>query len=167
MEKVLLISEETLKSETVINDNVDDAYIRPAIECSQDIYLHQLIGTSLLNDLCAKVRENTLTDDDKLLLDEYITPYLKFKVCSEITLVLAYKYRNAGIVQTQTDFVSNSIMKDAQLMKDYYDQRANFYAIRLTDWLCANSAKFPNYHNHKTGDVCPNRGAYNTNIYLG
>lgn len=168
MSKVLLISEETLKAETILNDNVDGAYLRPAMETSQDIYLQQLIGTYLLDTLCEMVEKDNIPDAYKELLDEYITPFLKYKVCSEITLELAYKYRNAGVVQTQTDYVSNTIMRDAQTMKDFYDMRANFFAIRLTDYLCANSNSFPEYRNKRdSADMMADRDSYNTNLFLG
>jgi hypothetical protein len=163
---VYLISEDTLKTETILNDNVSAEYFGPSIECAQEIYLQQLIGTSLLNDLCEKVRDNRLNDDDKTLLDEYITPYLKFKVLAEVTLPIAFKYRNAGIVQTNNEYVYNTGLKDAQQLATHYDQRANFFAIRLTDWLCANSTKFPAYHNTTTGELSPNKGAFNTSIFL-
>lgn len=166
--KVLLISEETLKAETIINDTVDGAYLRPAIECAQDIFLHQLIGSYLLDTLCDMVKNNEIRPEYKELLDDYITPFLKYKVCSEITLNLAYKYRNAGVVQTQTDYVSNSIMKDAQTMKEFYDTRADFFAIRLTDYLCANSNSFPEWRNTRdSADMMGDKDSYNTNIYLG
>lgn len=163
---VYLISEDTLKTETILNDNVSAEYFGPSIECAQEIYLQQLIGTSLLNDLCEKVRDNRLNDDDKTLLDEYITPYLKFKVLAEVTLPIAFKYRNAGVVQTNNEYVYNTGLKDAQQLATHYDQRANFFAIRLTDWLCANSTKFPAYHNTTTGELSPNKGAFNTSIFL-
>lgn len=164
---VYLISEDTLKTETILNDNVGAEYFGSAIEVSQEIYLQQLIGTSLLNDLCDKVRDDRLNENDKVLLDEYITPFLKFKVLSEVTLPIAFKYRNAGVVQTNNEYVYNTGMKDAQQLASFYDQKANFFAIRLTDWLCANSAKFPAFHNTTTGEISPNKDAYNTNIYLG
>lgn len=166
MIQVYLISEDTLKTETVLNDNVSAEYFSSAIETAQEIYLQQLIGTSLLNDLCDKVKDNELTADDKELLDEYITPFLKFKVLAEVTIPIAFKYRNAGVVQTNNEYMYNTTMKDAQQLATYYDQRANFFAIRLTDWLCANSNKFPAYHNTTTGELNPDRGAYNTSIYL-
>lgn len=168
MSKVLLISEETLKSETILNDNLDGAYLRPAMECAQDIFLHQIIGTYLLDELCEMVRNGEFKPKYKELLDDYITPFLKYKVCAEITLELAYKYRNAGIIQTQTDNVSNSIMRDAQTMKEYYDQRANFFAIRLTDYLCTNANAFPEYRNTRdSADLRADKDGYNTNIFLG
>lgn len=166
MIQIYLISEDTLKTETILNDNVSPEYFGSAIETAQEIYLQQLIGTSLLNDLCNKVKNNSLTADDKVLLDEYITPFLKFKVLAEVTLPLAFKYRNAGVIQTNNEYTYNTGLKDAQQVATHYDQRANFFAIRLTDWLCANSVKFPAYKNTTTGELSPNHDAYNTSIYL-
>lgn len=166
MINVFLISEDTLKSETILNDNVSAEYFESAVETAQEIYLQQLIGTSLLTDLCEKVRDNRLNGDDKMLLDEYITPFLKFKVLAEVTLPIAFKYRNAGVVQTNNEYMYNTTMKDAQQLATHYDQRANFFAIRLTDWLCANSNKFPAYRNTTSGELSPNGDAFNTSIYL-
>lgn len=166
MIKVYLISEDTLKTETILGDNVSPEYFGSAIETAQEIYLQQLIGTSLLNDLCDKVANNTLNNNDKTLLDEYIKPFLKFKVLAEVTLPLAFKFRNAGVVQTSNEYTYNSGLKDAMQVATHYDQRANFFALRLTDWLCANSTKFPAYRNTTTGDIQPNHEAINTGIYL-
>ena len=167
MTKVFLISEDCLKTETILSDNTESEYISQGITTAQEIYLQQLIGTSLLNDLCNKVANGNLNRDDKTLLDEYITPFLKFKVLAEITLPITFKYRNQGVVQTYNEYTQNTTMKDAQQLANFYDQRANFFAIRLTDWLCANSTKFPSYHDHKNGELVHNSDAYNTKIYLG
>lgn len=166
MIEVFLISEDILKTETILNDNVGAEYIEQAIITAQEIFLQQLIGTSLLNDLCDKVKNDNLTDDDKVLLDNYIIPFLKFKVLSEVTLPISYKYRNSGVVQTNNEYVYNTAMKDAQQLATFYDQRATFFSIRLTDWLCANSVKFPAYHKSNSGDLNPNSDAFNTSIYL-
>ena len=80
MEKVLLISENTLKKYTLINDNVDSKYILPAIQITQDCDLDTLIGPVLNNKIQSLVRENRIAQPEnehyKKLLDEYITPYL-------------------------------------------------------------------------------------------
>lgn len=169
--KILLISEQTLKNETILNDNVGAEYIMPAIETSQDIYLQQLIGTMLLDKLYNLIDTNTINNDEnahyKTLIDDYITNYLKYKVLSEIVIPLAYKYRNAGIVQTTGDHYNNSPMKDAVLVQNHYELRANFYAQRLTQYLNANADLFPEYRNKRDNtDMMANRDSYQTNILL-
>lgn len=167
MSKVYLISEQTLKSETIMNDNVGNEYIGPAIETSQDIYLQQLIGTELLEKLYNSVSNNSISNDYKTLLDDYITNYLKYKVLAEITIPLAYKYRNSGIVQTTGDHYQQSTMKDAITVQSHYETRATFYAERMTKYLCANSDKFPEYRSTRdSADMMADADAYKTNWVL-
>ena len=171
MSKIFLINENVLKSETILNDNVGSEFIRPAIEASQDIYLQQLIGTELLEKLYNLVVTNNIQDDEnahyKTLIDEYITNYLKYKVLAEITIPLAYKYRSAGVVQSNGENYSNSQMKDATLVQNHYELRATFYAERLSKYLNANSNLFPEYMSTRdNADMMANRDSYQTNILL-
>ena len=71
--KVFLIGEQSLKDFN-INDNLDANYLNPAIHTAQEIYLQQIIGTKLLEKIKDMIANNSLTDDYKLLLDDYITP---------------------------------------------------------------------------------------------
>ena len=169
--RVFLISENILKSETILNDNVGSEFIRPAIETSQDIYLQQIIGSALLDKLYDLVDTNNIKVDTyshyKTLIDDYITNYLKYKVLAEITIPLAYKYRSAGVMQTNTDHANNSQMKDATLVQNHYETRATFYAQRLSSYLNTNSHLYPEYMNTRdNADMKANPDAYKTNILL-
>ena len=169
MSKVFLISEDILKSETILNDNVGSEFIHPAIETSQDIYLQQLIGTELLERLYELVSEGTISNEEngkyKTLLDDYITNYLKFKVLSEITIPLAYKYRSSGVVQVMNDHTTNTTMRDATMVQNHYELRATFYAERMTKYLKNNN--FPEYGSTRDGsDFQADPDAYKTNWVL-
>lgn len=171
MSKIFLISENVLKSETILNDNVGAEFIRPAIETSQDIHLQQLIGSMLLDKLYDLIDTNDIEKPEfahyKTLIDEYITNYLKYKVLAEITVPLAYKYRSAGVVQTNGDHYTNSPMKEATLVQNHYDLRATFYSQRLSDYLNTNSNLFPEYRNKRDNtDMMANGDNYQTNILL-
>lgn len=167
MTKVFLIDETILKSETPLGDNVSSENIRPAIETAQDIYLQQLIGTELLDRLYTDIAENKLEGLYKELVDEHITNYLKYKVLSEITIPLAYKYRNAGVVQATGDHYQQTTLRDAQLVQQHYELRANFYAERMSKYLCANSDKFPEYRSTRdNADIMADPDAYQTNWVL-
>lgn len=147
--KVLLISESTLKNETIVNDNVGSEFILPAIETSQDIYLQEAIGSMLLDKIYDLVASGDVEEPYKTLLDEYITPFLKFKVLSEIVIPLSYKYRSAGIVQSTGEHYQQSAMKDAVAVQNHYEMRANFYHQRMTKYLTANADKFPEYRDRR------------------
>lgn len=171
MSRIFLISEHTLKSETIINDNTGSEFIRPAIETAQDIYLQQLIGSQLLDKLYDLIKDGKIDDTEnsyyKALLDDHITNYLKYMVLSEITIPLAYKYRNAGVVQSTGDHYQQSTLRDAQLVQNHYTLRANFYAERMSDFLCANSDKFPEYKSTRnSADMMADPDSYKTNWCL-
>ena len=170
MARVLLISEQTLKSNGVINNNVDGMYILPAIEYAQDAGLQPIIGTKLYNKLMDLVSDGSIQQetDYKVLLDEYVTPYLLNKVTADIQIPLNYKLRNQGVVQNQTENTIVPTMKDLQYVIQNYENKANFYSNRLSDYLKANRKKYPEYCSvDSSADMPSNKNAYNTGIYLG
>ena len=170
MARVLLISEKTLKSNGVINNNVDGMYILPAIEYAQDAGLQPIIGTKLYNKLMDLVSDGSIQQetDYKVLLDEYVTPYLLNKVTADIQIPLNYKLRNQGVVQNQADNTIVPTMKDLQYVIQNYEYKAIFYGNRLSDYLMANKSKFPEYSKvDSSADMHSNQNSYKTNIYLG
>ena len=170
MVKVYLISEKTLKTNSVINNNVDGMYLLPAIEYAQEAGLQPLLGTALYDKLQDLVEDTSITGntDYKILLDNYVTPYLVAKVTADIQIPLAFKVRNQGIVQQTGENTYVPSIKDTQYVAQYYDNQANFYGQRLSDYLCANRTKYPEYGTRNTyADMPSDRDAYNTGIYLG
>lgn len=170
MARVLLISEQTIKTNSIINNNVDGMYILPAIDYAQDAGLQPLIGTKLYNKLMDMVEDGSIADseDYKLLLDDYITPYLLNKVTADIQLPLAYKLRNQGVVQQTGENTYVPSLKDTQYVIQHYQNQADFYGNRMSDYLRANKRKYPEYcSTDSCADMPSNRNAYNTGIYLG
>lgn len=147
MTQVYLISEKTLKEDSLINDNVGIEFLQPTIELAQDIHLQELIGTKLLNKICALVEDDSITANTayQTLLDSYITPYLEWMVTSLIQLPIGMKIRNLGVVQTQDERVYNLGLKDVQVLEQYYANKAAFYATRMSKFLKANSNIYPEY----------------------
>ena len=170
MARVFLVSEATMKKNSVVNNNVDGMYLLPEIEFAQDAGLQPIIGTKLYNKLMDLVEDGSITGstDYKYLLDEYITPYLVNKVTADIQIPLSFKLRNQGVVQ-QTDantYVPS--MKDIQYVIQNYENKANFYSNRLSDYLRANRSKYPEYCSvDSCADMPSNKDAYNTGIFLG
>lgn len=170
MARVFLISTETLKKNSIINNNVDDMYILPAIEFAQDSGLQPLLGTKLYNKLMDLVEDGSITEstDYKNLLDEYITPYLINKVTADIQLPLAYKLRNQGVVQQTGDNTYIPSLRDTQYVIQNYENKATFYGNRLSDYLKANRSKYPEYCKiDSCADMRSNPNSYKTGIYLG
>lgn len=172
MKEIFLVSEQTLKSRTILNNNVDTSFIAPSIRYAQDAGLQPLIGTKLFNKLKDLVStgdiNNEENEDYKKLLDEYITPYLENRVVADIQLSLVFKLRNQGVVQQTGEYIYNSNLRDVQYLIQNYENKANFYSERMSDYLKANNSKYPEYLKiDSCADMPSNKGAYNTGIFLG
>lgn len=161
----MLISEKTLKSCGLINDNVDNSYIYPAIQFAQD-GLQELIGSCLYRKICDLVLAGEVEDPYKYLLDEYIIPYLINKVTSEIQIPLSYKLRNQGVVQITGENTYNTSMRDIQYLVDHYNNKANFYANRMSAYLLDNKELFPEYKACGCSELNANPFAYKIGICL-
>ena len=148
MKKVLLISEETIKKYTLVNDNVDGKYLLPAIQIVQEVDLERLIGKALLTKLTDLVSTNEIFDNAtyKLLLDEYVTPYLCWQVMSQIQVNVGYKINNSGTTVNQDDKKYQMEYRNMQLLIDQYQKYADAYALKMKNYLDSHSSDYPEYN---------------------
>lgn len=166
----LLISETTLKKNTAINANVNAEYIVPSIRKAQDIGLQPLIGSVLYKRLCRLVGEgisDPANEQYKLLLDEYITPYLCNKTMAELQVVLFAKVRNEGVVTSQDQQTHQLSMSECEYVRKKYEYDADFYGNRMTDYLCANASRYPEYcQRESVADMPHDATAFKKHIVL-
>ena len=160
------ITIEELK-QTTFNTNLDNEYIAPALEEAQSIYLREIIGDLLYNSITNKIDSETLSDKYLTLVNQYIKPYLTYKVQSVIVIPLNNKTRNAGIINQYDQGFNTSTMKDTAYLADHYNSRAEFYANRLTTYLQKNAADFPEYGYSDDNITQPTETQNVTTIYLG
>ena len=99
MRNVLLISEDTVKTYSGLNDNIWGKSLLPAIREAQEIGLQGIIGSCLYQSLCSKVADGSIENQDniqyKTLLDEEISYYMIYKVISDLVPVIGRKARKA------------------------------------------------------------------------
>lgn len=146
MNNVLLISEKMLKSYGLINDNMDVCYLGPATVLAQEIGLQEILGTKLLKKVKELVQSGQIGQpenaDYKELLDDYCVDYLIWKTMSEIQVPASFKTANAGTFQNSDAQKMTANIDDVQYLKEYYEDKARFYAKRLGDFLLINSHKY-------------------------
>lgn len=170
---VLLISEDYIKSESMVDNNISGKYLLSAIKTSQDIELQSILGTSLLESIQKKVFDNTIDlNENKLykdLLDNKIQPFLVYQVLSEITMFTAYKVSNFGVMQSsdEKDYAVDN--KQINLVRTFYLNKANVYKERLQNWLIYNRTEFPELNDFEfPKDVYPNLySSASSGIWLG
>lgn len=169
MSLVLFIDEQTLKDYSIISDNVDFKQLRPEIITVQDLYIQDIVGSGIYNELKTQIQTNTVSANNQTLLNDYIQPCLMWRVMAESPLALSFKYANKGIVnKTGENSVMPSMPDMANIIGKYQD-RSESYAEKLVNYLIANDTLYPLYLNPGSGvdTVYPRRRSFTTGFAMG
>lgn len=142
MTRVLLVSEDLIKTETGLSDNCWGKYMLPAIKRSQDIDLCSIIGQNLLDELYYRVLNNQISGDYETLLEDYCQPYLIRRTIVNIIPLLAVKIGNIGIVTSNDEHVVTLSQGEVDLLQSNYSYESNWYARRLQEYLLQNKDTF-------------------------
>ena len=159
MNNILLISEKTIKENSLVSNNVDGKYIQNAIRTAQDLSLLPIIGQKLFERLCDGVANNNLNELETELIKAYIQPVLLNAVMSDLILQLSFKFRNLGAVQTVDTNVIIPSLTDLEYIRNDYSMKCTFYQNRLSDFLEDNCTKFKQYTDCQCGKLPANKYA--------
>lgn len=160
MASVLLISETKLKNFTYIHQNVDMALLTAGIYVAQDIHLQTLIGTKGLDHYTYLVKSvqlsgGTMSTPDRIMLDDYIAPYLLWYSYYEVLPEIWNRKMNKGL-QVGASEQSNALdIKGMQYFRDNALSKGQFYGQRLLDRVQAYSGDYPWFYSYSDKDGMP------------
>lgn len=144
--EILLISEDTIKDNSAVSDNVAGKYIRAAIRAAQETSFRSLVGDALLGKLKDLVRDDEIDEAGnaayKALLDvsQY---YLLYTSLVELIPVVTVKIANAGAVKTPDEKVEVVSQEQVSLEQERYQGKADMECRRIQDYLLNNRAAYP------------------------
>lgn len=168
MAEVLFISEDYIKSNTIIDENVDVKLLLPTVLDVQNIELHPCIGSGLYNDLITKIDAGTTNADEDTLIKSYIAPMLLKYVMVDSTVNLLARYRNKNVSNKSSDNSQPVDYTEMKFLMDNWRDKAEFYKQRLIEYLCAKSELFPAYcDTDDSNDLLPESNAFTSSFYLG
>lgn len=172
MTKILLVSEDYIKTNSNLNDNVWGDYLLPAIREAEDIGLQSILGSCLYKKILYLVDENLIGESENIaykeLLDEYAQEYLMYQVITDLVPIIGAKLANLGTVISNDEHVLNLSEKERSNLKHYYEMRADFYARRLQEFLLNNRESFPELKDCDCDRIKANlQSAASTGIWLG
>jgi hypothetical protein len=144
---VYLISTTFLKEHTPINENVDDKILKNAIQEAQEIYIRDVIGSGIYNELQTQAFAQSVSTANKTLLDSYIAPCLKYYTLTESMLPMTFKMLNKTLGTRTSDNTQPVSIDEMTLIERRYRDKAEYYAQRLREFLQANSTIYPLYFN--------------------
>jgi len=149
----LLINEEQLRLYTPISGTFDWAYITPHIITAQDKDIQPLIGQPLFQRLLTGIVDEVLTDNEKLLLNDYIAKTLANWAGYHAYPFLSSKLVQSTLAKIETDESSPVDFDEAQSLSYRLKATANFYSERLRDYLTNNTDLFPLFETDTDGEL--------------
>ena len=147
MTNILLISEDTLKTYSHLNDNVWGKSLTPAIITAQDIYLQKFLGSCLYKKVLELVENGGIRNKNyamyKELLDSYITNFLIYQTLANLIPEISTKITNMGLVASNDEHVQNVTQGERDLVMGQYQKYADAYCKMMQDFLKENRDSFP------------------------
>ena len=165
---VYYISVTYLKDNTPINENLDDKLLKSSIKEAQEIYIRDVIGSGIYDELQDQAYNGTLNADNTTLLDSYIAPCLKYYTLTESMLPMTFKFMNKSVASRNSENATPISPQELTLIEQRYRDKAEYYAERLRDYLKENPTKYPKFLNPGSGfDVIrPKNTAFFGGMYL-
>lgn len=166
---ILFITEQLFKDRTGASNNIDGKQIFPMIKVAGDMYIQPALGSKLYQRLQDGVVADNLTNDEKTLLDFYVTDALLWFTMSLLPMALGYQLFSKGFLQKTSEESSAPSRGDLELIEQKYKSMAEFYKTRLIKYLQENYTLYYEYLNHGSGldIIFPEAKAYTSPIYLG
>lgn len=146
---VLLISEQKLKDNTPINDNVDTSELRFCIQMAQNIFLQESLGTNLFEQILELVQTGDINDPAQIVYKELLNNYIQ-------PMLIAYSYYyaldnfwikfvNVGLQQYRSEQSNPIGQKEFIYMKNTARDQAQFLDNLLRRHLVFKSYLYPRY----------------------
>jgi hypothetical protein len=148
MAQVDFININTLKENSLIDDNVDAKLLTPTLRVVQDIYLQKILGTPLYEDFKTKITaDETLAayPNHLALMRDYIKNVLIYYVCMHSLHAIRYRMMNKGVMVKNSDNSNPADSLEVKVIKDEFRMFAESYAELLTKYLKENTDTFPLY----------------------
>src|SRR5210317_1075018 len=145
---VYFISTQYLRDNSPINENVDPKLLKAAIKEAQEIYIRDVIGSGIYDELQDQAYNGTLTADNTTLLDSYIAPCLKYYTLVESMMPLTFKFLNKTVASRNSENATPVTTDELTMIEKRYRDKAEYYADRLRAHLKEYPEKYPLYLNY-------------------
>lgn len=152
---IYLLSIKTLKDEYIIDDNIEDKYIESNIMKGQRFIINAILGDDKYKEILNQADNNTLTTQNRTMVEDYIQPILAYYVMSETLFTTAYKFKNLNITENNPN---ESRYDELVKISKKYLKDCEHYQQLFKDYICLNGISTSNPGKKPT---------IKTGIYLG
>ncbi len=148
MAYALFINRNDIIKNTPLQGAIDADALLPFVRTAQDKYLKNLLGTVLFEYLQAQIVAGTvgsLSVYYQDLLDDYIKNSLMWYSCVEYIPFSSVQFKSNGAVKQQSEQGVAPAKSEIDYLKQRAQENADYYALRLQNYLIAYSQFIPQY----------------------
>jgi len=148
MAYALFITRNDIIKNTPLQGAIDADALLPFVRTAQDKYLKNLLGTVLFEYLQAQILAgtvDTLSVYYQDLLDDHIKNTLNWYSCVEYLPFSSIQFKSNGAVKQQSEQGIAPAKSEIDYLKSTAQTNADYYALRLQNYLIAYSNNIPQY----------------------
>jgi len=144
----LFINRNDIIKNSPLQGSIDADALLPFMRTAQDKYLKNLLGTVLFDYLQARIVDNTI---DTLsvyyqdLLNDHIKTTLIWYACVEYIPFSGIQFKSNGSVKQSSEQGTAPSKNEIDYLKQQAQSNADYYALRLQNYLIAYSNNIPQY----------------------
>jgi hypothetical protein len=158
MATTLFITPKDLKSNSILNGNVDTDLFINFIKIAQQMHVQNYLGSQLYNVITYKINTNTLTGDYLDLVIDFVQPMLIHFAMVDYLPFANYQIRNGGVFKHRTENSETPTREELDILVQKHRTFADFYAKRFVDYMTVNaSSQFPEYWTNSNSDMYPDQ----------
>ena len=171
MKKVLFTNENYIRSVTNIDTNVESKFLLSAMREAQDVHLQQIMGKTMADKLSNLILNDELNTESNLayrnLVDE-CQLFLAYQAVAILCFTTNVKISNGGLQQTSDENLATLDVKDTFTIQQHYQDKADFYAKRLQEYILDNKASLPEIGERKCNQMNAElHSAASNSLWLG
>lgn len=155
MAQALFVTREDIVKYTVMNGNVDTDKFIQFVKIAQDIHIQNYLGTKLYDKINDDIVAGTLSSPYTTLLSKYVKPMVIHWAMVEYLPYSAYTIANKGVYKHNSENSTNVEKNEVDFLIEKERDVAQHYTNRFLDYICYNTATFPEYNTNSNGDMFP------------
>ena len=138
MAEFLFITEDEMKSTTILGGNVDPDKFLFSIANTQITTIEPLLGSELYDKVRAEAEAGTLAGLYSTLYTEFVKPITKNQSLAEYIEISSFMITNGGAFKHSPENAEIMDKDDIMLVSQKYSGIAQMYVQRFEKWICKN-----------------------------
>jgi len=157
MATALFVTTTDIAKFTSLNGNLDPDKFTDKMKVAQDIHIQSILGSDLFNKINNDIVASTLIAPYTTLLTSYIKPMVIHYTMVEYLPFASYTIGNKGVYKHGSENGETISKEEMDSLIEKERSLAQHYTQRFVDYICFNSASFPEYNSNSNGDMFPDR----------